>query len=116
MVRTFIGWWLESKNYVNRENVPRNEEPQTVDGAVQLRYDVVAKHKEMVVNGTTMRKYSVVIDTDFKNNIKEADRIYTDKWYRVERVEEMIPEHKLGIVKSWPGQYKNTAVKRVYLA
>ena len=46
-MRTFIGWVLARKDYTDREQVPRNEEPELVDGAVQIRYDIVAKNKEI---------------------------------------------------------------------
>ena len=114
-MRTFIGWVLASKDYTDREQVPRNEEPENVDGAVQIRYDIVAKNKEIYVNATTSKKYSLIIDLDFRAKIETHDMIYTDKWYKVNKVEEILPANKEKVVRTWPAQYEKHAIKRVYI-
>ena len=115
-MRTFIGWVLNSKSYTDRESIPRNEVPELVDGAVQIRYDIVAINKEIYVNATTSRKYSLIIDVDYKSKIETHDMIYTDKWYKVSKVEESLPKNKEKVVRTWPAQYEKHAIKRVYIA
>ena len=115
-MRSLIGYWLASKEYTDREDVPRNEEPENVEGAVQIRYDILERNKEVYTNATTSKKYSFIIECSFKDTIDVHDLIYVqNEWYEVERVNEKLPKEKQAIVKAWPGLYERHAVKVVYL-
>jgi hypothetical protein len=111
---TFIGWWLESKNYTNREQVPRTEEPEKVIGATQIRFDYINKKQESTVN-IEMRKHTQLIEVGTRVNIKPKDMVYTDKWLKVDYVETYIPESKKSIVRMWPHRKIEVERKRVYL-
>jgi hypothetical protein len=114
-MRTFVGYWLESKKYIDRDKVPANEMPESIDGSVFLRYDLIAKNKEVYVNATTSNKYSYIIECEFKDDIKPRDYVYIDKWYKVSQVEENVPKDKVNVVRTYPARYKNVAVRKVYL-
>ena len=114
-MRTFIGYILSSKEYADRDSVPRNEKPESVDGSVQIRYDIVAKNKDIYVNATTSKRYTLILDADYRAKIEPQDMIYTDKWYKVSKVDEILPANKEKIVRTWPKQYEKHAIKRVYI-
>jgi hypothetical protein len=114
-MRAFKGYWLESKNYIDRDKMPDNEVPGKIDGAILLRYDIISKDKEIYTNATTSQKYSYVIECEFKNEIKTRDFVYVDKWRKVQRVEEIVPKDKVNVVRTYPNQYKRVAVRKVYL-
>lgn len=111
---TFQGWWLESKKYRDREDVPRNENPEVVEGAVLIRYDYLTKKNEGT-QGIRDRKHTQLIEVETRVNIKPADRVYTDQWLKVDYVDTYIPESKKSIVRMWPGRRNQVERKRVYL-
>jgi hypothetical protein len=114
-MRTYIGWWLDSKTYTNRELVPRTEEPEVVDGAVMIRYDNINKHKAKTEK-IEMEKITQVIEVDTRVAIKLYDRVKTENgWLKVERVEMYLPVDKETIVRMWPNRRTALEVKRVYL-
>ena len=114
-MRTYIGWWLDSKTYTNRELVPRSEEPEIVDGAVMIRYDNVNKHKAKT-DKIEMEKITQVIEVDTRVNVKPYDRVKTENgWLKVESVELFVPVDKETIVRMWPNRRTALEVKRVYL-
>jgi hypothetical protein len=114
-MKTYIGWWLDSKTYTERANVPRSEIPELVDGAVQIRYDNVSKSK-VKTEKIKMEKVTQVIEVDTRVNIKTNDRIRTDvDWLKVDMVELYIPKDKEAIVRMWPNRRTKLEVKRVFL-
>lgn len=116
-MRTFIGWWLQSQTYTDRDLIPRSEEPEVSDGAVQIRYDVVSKHKAKtsVIEMDIVRH---VIEVDTRVNVRPDDKvILTDKSEcKVLEVELIVPENKLSVVRMWPNRRSAVEVKRVYLS
>ena len=114
-MRAFVGWWLESKKYTNQANVPRDQEPDTVDGAVPIRYDLVEKKLSRYENGMKSEKTTTIIDTDIRVNIKLNDRIYVGDWLKVVGVDISIPKGKENIIKMWPKRINKIANKRVSL-
>ena len=113
-MRTFPGWWLESKNYTNQADVPRSQSPEKVEGAVFIRYDLITSRKE-VKQMIEQRKITQVIEVDTRVDIKDRDMVYTDKWLKVDYVDTYIPEDKMSIVRLWPNRKSHVEVKRVYL-
>lgn len=113
-MRTFIGWWIESKVYTNREDVPRSESPEKLVGSVFIRYDEITTRKELK-SIIEQRKITKVIEVDTRVNIKEEDYVYTDGWLEVDYVDVYIPDDKLSILKLWPKRKNALEVKRVYL-
>lgn len=115
-MRTYVGWWLQSKQYTNRENVPRFEEPENVDGAVMIRYDNINKNKAKT-SVIEMEKVTQVIDVDTRVDIKPYDKVRTEQgWLKVEQVELYVPENMLSVVRMWPNRRSKVEIKRVYLA
>lgn len=115
-MRTYIGWLLDSKTYTNREDVPRSEEPDLVDGAVMIRYDNVNKHKA-ITSKIELEKITQVIEIDTRVAVKVHDRVYTENgWLKVESVDMYLPKEKESIVKLWPARRTALEVKRLYLA
>jgi hypothetical protein len=115
-MRTFIGWWLSSREYTDRADIPRNEVPELVDGAVQVRYDLLGINKSIYRGGVKSKQYTYIIECDFKEKIEQFDYIYVDKdWRKVDEVEEKLPKEKQAVIKAWPGKYQEHAVKVVYL-
>lgn len=115
-MKTYVGWYLEATTYLDREDVPRTEIPDTVEGAVMIRYDNVSKSriKTPVIE---MNKITQVIDTDTRVDVKPDDRINTEHgWLRVEWVERYVPDDKLSVVRMWPNRRSRLEIKRVYLA
>ena len=111
---SFQGWWIESKNYTNREQVPRNESPENIVGAVLIRFDMIDTKKAQT-QGFENRQVTQVIEVDTRVNIKPKDLVYTDKWLRVDVVDTYVPEDKKAIVRMWPGRKSKVERKRVYL-
>lgn len=111
---SFQGWWLESKNYTNREQVPRNESPEIVEGAVLIRFDMIDTKKTQT-QGFENRQVTQVIEVETRVDIKPKDLVYTDKWLRVDAVDTFVPEDKKAIVRMWPGRKRAVERKRVYL-
>lgn len=115
-MRTLGGWWIQAKTYTDIEKVPVNQEPETVDGAIFIRFDIVDVNKEVYLNATTSKKYSYIIECDFKDKIEQNDRIWVEgRWRKVSSVNEKLPKDKQNIVKTWPGQYQKHVVKTVLL-
>jgi hypothetical protein len=114
-MRTYIGWWRQAKGYTDREDVPRSETPDTVEGAVQIRYDNLSKSK-IKTTVVEMEKITQVIEVDTKVNIKPDDRVKTENgWLKVEQTENYLPPEKEAIVKVWQNRRTALEVKRVYL-
>lgn len=112
---TFRGYWLESITPINRELVARNEEPASVDGSVPIRYDIVNKLRFEHKNGVTIEKYTAVIKVDTKVTVKKSDMIWTDKWLKVEKVDEIIQEDKKHTIRMFPNSASRFTDKIVYL-
>ncbi len=114
-MRTYIGWLLDAKQYTDREQVPRSEEPDVVDGAIQIRYDNISKSK-VKTTVVEMEKIAQVIELDTRVNVKPDDRVKTDQgWLKVEQVETYLPKEKEAIVRMWQNRRTALEVKRVYL-
>lgn len=114
-MRTFIGWWVQSKAYLDREQVPRTDIPEMIEGAVQIRYDNINKNKAKT-SSIEMEKVTQVIDINTNVQVKPNDRIKTELgWLKVEQVELYVPEDKLSVVRMWPNRRTRVEVKRVYL-
>jgi len=114
-MRTFVGWWLESKVYIDRANIPESEEPELIDGAVMIRYDNVSKNK-IKTTLIEMEKITQVIETDKRFDIKPEDMIQTEHgWLKCEQVELYLPKDKEAVVRMWPNRLAVLQVKRVYL-
>ncbi len=110
-----MGWWLESRTYTNREDIPLSEEPELEDGAVMIRYDNVAKSK-IKTTVVEMEKITQVIEVDTRVNIKPHDMISTEQgWLKCEQVELYLPKEKEAVVRMWPNRLTALQVKRVYL-
>lgn len=112
---TFIGWWLQSKRYSDRESIPRTESPETVDGAVQIRYESIEKKREAGRTGFDMDKYTEVIEVDTRVDIMPKDMVYTTRWLKVSHVDVFIPENKKAVVRMWPNRRTHVERKRAYL-
>ena len=115
-MRTYIGLWLQAKGYTDREDVPRFDEPDTVEGAVQIRYDNVLKSK---IKTTVIEMESVtqVIELDTRVDVKPDDRVKTENgWLKVVQVENILPPEKEAVVRLWANRRSRLEVKRVYLS
>ena len=110
----YQGWWLEAKSYTNRENVPRTEEPETLEGAVAIRYDEISNYKIPTERFKNI-KIEQVIEIETKINAKRNDMIYTDRWLKVEQVETYVPEKMKAVVRMWPNRKAKVERKRAYL-
>jgi hypothetical protein len=114
-MRTYIGWYLEAKTYTNREQVPRSEDPDTLEGAVQIRYDNISKSK-VKTSVVEMETITQVIEVETRVDLKPDDRVLTEHgWLKVVQTELIVPEDKLSIVRMWPNRRGFVEVKRVYL-
>lgn len=111
---TFQGWWLQSKIYKDREQVPRDESPEKVVGAVLIRFDFLTQKNEGT-QGIKDRKHTQLIEVATRVDIQPMDRVYTDKWLKVDFVDTYIPENKKAIVRMWPNRKSQVERKRVYL-
>lgn len=115
-MRTNIGWLLEAKVFTDREDVPRSENPGTVEGAVMIRYDNIQKSK-VKTTVVEMENITQVIEVDTRVNVKPDDRVSTEHgWLKVEQVENILPADKESVVRLWPNRRSYLEVKRVYLA
>lgn len=115
-MKTYIGWWLQSFNYTDREDIPRSEEPDLVEGSVMIRYDNVSKSKTKTTV-IEMDQITQVIDIETRIDAKPNDLIRTENgWLKVVTTENYLPEDKQSIVRMWPNRRSRLEVKRVYLA
>lgn len=111
---TYQGWWLESINATNRENVLRTEEPELVEGAVAIRYDEISNYKIPTEQFKNI-KIEQVIEIETRVEAKRGDMIYTDKWLKVEQVDTYVPEKMKAVVRMWPNRKSKVERKRAYL-
>ena len=113
-MRTYIGWWLMSKEYTNVEDIPRDQVPETVEGAVQIRYDMISRNRAKTM-GIEVSKVTEIIEVDTRVNIKPDDRVYVGTWLRVETVDTRVPKEKEAIVRMWANRRSAVEVKVVTL-
>lgn len=114
-MRTFKGWYLEAKRYTDLGSVPRTQDPDTVDGAVALQYDLISRKNHEYKNGVIVEKKSVVIETNTNVNLKKDDRVFVGEWLKVIEVDTIIPKEKEKVVRLYPNYANKVAVKRVVL-
>jgi len=115
-MRTLQGWYLEAKRYTDLGSVPRTQDPDTVNGAILMRYDLFTKKKHEYKNGIVIDVDKTWIETDLKVDVKKDDRVYIKGgWRKVIEVDVTIPEDKKSILKLWPNRYNSLAIKKVYV-
>ncbi len=114
-MRTFQGWYLEAKKYTELGQVPRTQDPDTINGSTLIRYDLISRKNHEYKNGVVVEKREIVIETDMNLNVKKDDRIFVGEWLKVIEVDIVVPKEKEKIVRMYPNRINHVSVKRVLL-
>ena len=109
--------YIPSRLYDERADVPRDEDPETLqDESSILYWDYENKHSGANYGGIDMKKYERVIETKAPIKFVKDDVIKIgDISFKIDEVQIIIPKERQKAVDMWPNMEIIHSIKRLFL-